>query len=252
MQLNGRLIVFCLLTFTQVAVVLLLSSLGNSYVKKKLGVLVTNQIMNDNIAFTSHLERSIVRMNLNDLRIGADDWKILQDIVEHTRLPNGGFMCVLDLDTNRPICHPDFKDNPELSEQELPIWQELIQSGNMIAFDENKVVRVGKFEFGDEIHWVAGRTLGEFHVAVLALQRQDRIENAIANAAFPVTKLTVGICMIGLFMSTAFGLFVIWRTENKLAEATAEVERLQDPAPTKSRAFADVTTASPNLAGVKR
>ena len=239
MKLNGRLIIFCLLTVIQAVVVLMLCSFGNHYTKTKLGDLITRQVDADNVVFTQQLESTIETLQLYDLRIGADDWKVLQEIVEQTRLPNDGFLCVLDLDTHRLLCHPEFKDSPEISESEMPYWKTLSHSGSMVAFKGSRVVRTGKVDVFDESYCVAGRNLGDFNVGLLALQKEDRIDERVSHSAFLISKLIAVICTIGLFLTTLFGVFVIWWTERKIADANEEVEQLAANRNVQSKAFVD-------------
>lgn len=238
MRLNGRLAVFCALILLQTGIILLMNNYGNAFVQGKLRKLITDQIMADNVAFTAQLEKTIERMKLYDLRIGADDWHVLQEIIESSPLPRGGYLSVFDLDTNRFICHPSFRDEPELAEKSFPVWETLVNSGKMLEFKAKKVVRIGKMELNDETCWIAGRTLGEFRVALLALQKQDLIDDAIAAAALPVSKLYVAVPLLGLFMVTLFGIYVLCHTERKLQDAFEEVDRLTEEFPSQARSMA--------------
>ena len=244
MKLNARLIVFFLMTVFQAAVIFLLSAFGDFYIKSKLSVIGTDQLQVNNIGTVKQVGSILNHLQLRTLRIGTQQWQLVQDLIEHAEFGEHGEVSIVDSKTGRPVCHPRFKDEPELANKASEAWLYLSSQGDVIEFHEGDSVKTGACELDGRSYRLAAQTIGRGEYAVV-VQREsgERLKELVADAAFPITKLLVGICVIGLFFSTLCGLFIIWWTERKLSDAQEEIEQLSSR-PVQSKAFVDMDNES--------
>src|SRR4029450_2283804 len=73
-----------------------------------------DQVLASNEQYVGQAVDMIRRMHLADVRPGSSDWGHIQTIIERTKLPNDGFLCIIDSDEGRLLCHPEVRQNPVL------------------------------------------------------------------------------------------------------------------------------------------
>ena len=78
-----------------------------------------DQVLDDNILVAGQMAKLIDRMNVGDLRENVDSWSQLQDAIRDLALPNEGFVCLVDADTEDVICHPALASHPFANEEVL-------------------------------------------------------------------------------------------------------------------------------------
>ena len=78
-----------------------------------------NQVLHDNVLVAGQMSKLIDRMNVDDLRENVDSWTQLQDAIRDLTLPNDGFVCLVDADSEQLLCHPALQDHPT-APQEMP------------------------------------------------------------------------------------------------------------------------------------
>ena len=242
MKLNARLIAFCLVTVFQAAAIFLLSAFGDFYVKTKLEDIGKQELQQLNIATAKQVASILNHLEFKSLQVGTQQWALVQQLIESSDLGENGKIYIVDSKTNLPVCHPELKSNPDVAKEPDEAWLELSANGAVTEFDKGDSVKFHTCALGEQRVLLAAQTVGRGNYAVV-VQRTggEKLNELAADAAFPITKLLVGICLMGLFMSTICGLSVIWWAEKRMAEAQDEIDQLS-ARPTQSKAFIDEDT----------
>jgi HD-GYP domain-containing protein (c-di-GMP phosphodiesterase class II) len=174
--------------------------------------------------FAAQTAALIRQLGLKDLSIGSADWRRLQRFIENNRLPNGGFLCVIDARDGRIICHPELAERPEVADRDMASTILHGPEGDRRLVDLE--VGVGWSELPDGTQLIAVRALPELGVRVLAHQHEAPIRAAIG-------EFTARIRVIGLVITVALALLlalVTWLIvqgyDNRLAEINENLEEI--------------------------
>ena len=73
---------------------------------------VHQQMLAVNLQIAEQFTHLIEEIGLRDIRIDEQEWWRLQRVVADIRLPNEGFVCVVDAADGAVLCHPAFKERP--------------------------------------------------------------------------------------------------------------------------------------------
>ncbi len=77
------------------------------WLKSSLRETVEQQVLADNILLAGQMSKLIHQMDVADLRENRESWRQLQEAVLAIKLPNDGFVCVIDAKDGTLLCHPD-------------------------------------------------------------------------------------------------------------------------------------------------
>lgn len=191
---------------------------------------IRRQVQATNEQFVNQTVDMIRRMHIGELQPGSPDWGHVQTIVERTKLPNDGFVSILDSSQGRILCHPEVRQNPILlSMQPGQIMLEGPQGGSrMIDAGRGEAVAFGCVQMPDGLHLVAIRDVPELKVKVVAHQRERGITQILASLTSYLWKVGLLVTFI-LVSATAFltGM-IIRRYEHKLADLNRGLEQQVD------------------------
>jgi len=225
MKINNRLLLMVLVSGGQLACLMGgLLWFGNWL---GAGVLsrLRQQALDANEQFASQTADMIRRMHLNGLRPGSADWEQIQKVIEQTKLPNDGYLCIIESEHGRILCHPDLRHNAILLT--LSPGETALQGptgGQRIMDTAQGASASGWAQMPDGEHLIAVRDLPELKVKVLAHQRARGINEVIGqlNASIWNIGLVVALFMAGATMGLTS--LIVHRYESKLAELNASLE----------------------------
>jgi response regulator RpfG family c-di-GMP phosphodiesterase len=174
--------------------------------------------------FAAQTAAFIQQLGLKDLSVGSDDWQRLQQFIENNRLPNEGFLCVIDSRDGRIVCHPELSERPELADRDVASAILHGPAGDRRLVDLE--TGAGWSELPDGTQLIAVRALPELGVRVLAHQHEAPIRAAIG-------EFTARIRLIGLLIAIVLALLlalVTWLIvqgyDNRLAEINENLEEI--------------------------
>lgn len=156
-------------------------------------LVIRRQISTSNHALVAQSALQIQSMHLSDIQPGSRDRERLQSLVETTKIPNHGFLAVIDAETGTYLCHPSAKENPEINQQ---TWDSSIEpsfdlSGQATpstsALHDPEVSLVLNTKSGIDI--VNGCYLEELDVIVLVCQRYSFAMAVNAILTQPLSKV---------------------------------------------------------------
>ena len=85
----------------------------NAWLRSSVREIVHNQVLADNVQTAKQMVALIRQMEVSDLRHNKDSWLKVQNTVRDIRLPNQGFVCVLDANDGQLLCHPELQEAPQ-------------------------------------------------------------------------------------------------------------------------------------------
>ncbi|MEM6776417.1 MAG: HD domain-containing phosphohydrolase [Planctomycetota bacterium] len=82
----------------------------NQWLRNSMRETVHDQVLADNVHTAQQMTTLIRQMDVEGLRDDRESWRRLQSIVHDIKLPNDGFVCVVDATDGSLICHPALGD----------------------------------------------------------------------------------------------------------------------------------------------
>ncbi|MCG8649816.1 MAG: HD domain-containing protein [Pirellulales bacterium] len=199
------------------------------WLKTRLRQTIHDQVVADNIQTAQQLARLVREIGLQDFR-SPSSWERMQSIVEDIRLPNEGFVCVVDSESGELLCHPEMRRNPGLRDVAIGL-SELSVDGvksTVIEATRQKIgTAVGGIAMiGGETHVLAAAHLPDIASDVLVHQRQSGIEHAVNRIITPTKRLGYVVALAVTLVVTIVNLLIVRGYENKLARINENLEDL--------------------------
>ena len=226
MKINDRWILMILIAGGQLACLMGALCWFVNWLNAGLVSQLRDQVLASNEQYVGQAVDTIRRMRLADVRPGSSDWDHIQTIIERTKLPNDGFLCIIDSEEGRLLCHPEVRQNPILLSMQPGQTQLQGPHGGERIMDaaQGDSVACGWAEMPDGMHLIAIRDIPELKVKVIAHQRERGIAQILTTMSTSLWKigLLVGLILVGATaMLTAL---IIRRYENKLADLNTGLE----------------------------
>ena len=192
-------------------------------------LVIRRQIATSNHALVAQSALQIQSMHLSDVHPGSRDWGRLQSLVETTKIPNHGFLAVVDAETGTYLCHPSANENPEINQQTWPssIEPSSEMSGQAVpstsALHDPQVSLVLNTKSGIDI--VNGCYLEELDVIVLVCQRYSFAMAVNAVLTQPLSKVGFTLTLIIGLIGTSLSMLILRRFESHVDKTERELER---------------------------
>jgi response regulator RpfG family c-di-GMP phosphodiesterase len=199
----------------------------SSWLRGSLVQTLRQQVLADNQLLAQQMATLIDQMKLDSLQPGSPGWERLQTAVETIRLPNGGFLNVIDSQSGRVLCHPALRSCEGIDNWQLGVMPLVNDDGYqpLIEVDARHGAS-GWLEMPDGTHLVAVYDLPRLGAKVLAHQREQGIRAETASVVDPVHRFgalaAIGMVLISALLSTV----VAHRYENKVAAVNSLLKQL--------------------------
>lgn len=177
---------------------------------------VHQQVLADNVQTARQMTALISEMRLGDVRTDPQAWTRMQDVVREIRLPNDGYVCLVDIHDGGLICHPMLKTQPKR-------WApaSLVNPVDTLVAGSVSGGIVGS---GAGLEIVAAAEIPSMQARVMVHQRGPGIDRAVANITDRIVPIGFAVA-IGLVAITSLALlFVIRQYDNRLARVNEELE----------------------------
>lgn len=206
-----------------------------SWLQPPVRQIVHDQVLADNVQTAKQMMRLIRQLDVADLRENRQSWETLQQIVRDIRLPNDGFVCIIDKQDGALLCHPALQKAPDVLL--LNLGFEKPKSKDSVtenaASDQDSVVQQNrvrgyKVEHDGEVQIIAAGYIPELEVDVKVHQRTSSIDRSIARLMQPIIPigLIVSFCMV--FLTTALVVAILQWYENRLEKINENLEHMVD------------------------
>ncbi len=218
---------------TQVILLALALVCFGGWIKIKLGALIRDQIIAENQLIAEQMGRVLGSLQSSPVEFGDVQWDRLQTLVEDTKLPNDGYLCIASSETGRLLCHPKMRTSPglrnsnvgqmQLEMQDARKWT-LLNAIHNSRNSENAVV-TGLVGAGTKTEIVSAAVLPQIKGVLLVHQAEASTQLAVSRIVTPLgyIGLVIGLSMIVL--TTRFCVAIIKRYENELEVINLGLEK---------------------------
>lgn len=207
----------------QLLVLFAATVLFERWLARELRSTVRERVLDASLQTAGQIVGLIEMMDLNDLTPGSDDWRRLQDVVERTSLPHGGFLCVIDRDTGRILCHPQLAQQPELAQRSL---SDMMLSGPHAGTPLSELSDAGgwlRTDDGNEL--IVVRDLDSANAKVLLHQREDQLNRTVLAFVGRARAIVWVVAVIVVMIGAVLTMLIVRRYENRLERANATLEQ---------------------------
>lgn len=189
---------------------------------------VHQQMLADNLQIAEQLTHLIQEIGLNDIRRNEQDWWRLQSVVADIRLPNEGFVCVVDSGDGALLCHPAFKDRPDTIDKASVPMPGKVAMPKKKPMEGAKPMRrrarggiVGK---GKDMQVIAAAEIPMLNARILVHQYGRGIDQAVQRIIAPVWPIGLGVSAGSVLLSAIALILVMRAYDNRLADANERLE----------------------------
>ena len=175
----------------------------------------------------ARLVESIRGLKLKNLKPDDAGWLGVQTIVEQTRLPNDGCVCVIEGENGHIICHPDARsDNRLLS---VPLGLNTLHTSHdspsvILDAAHGEHSATGWVDMPDGRHLVAVRNVPELNIRVLALQPERAITQVTASLDRGARTAALAFAALVITGTAGLTLLIMQRYEHRLSDLNKGLE----------------------------
>ena len=185
------------------------------------------QVLASNEQFAVQTVEMVRRMKLEDVHPGTQDWERLQKIIEQVKLPNDGYLSIVESEEGRLVCHPDLRKNPILVSMRIGLrpLEGAHQHERLIDAAQGDSTGSGWVQLPDGRHLVAIRDLPELKVKIIAHQREQPIGQVIEHLNSNVWGSGSIVAMLVAAATTGLTILIVRRYEHQLASLNKGLEQ---------------------------
>jgi HD-GYP domain-containing protein (c-di-GMP phosphodiesterase class II) len=196
--------------------------------------IVQQRILQSSQQFAAETAILIREMELVDLTPGSSDWQRLQRLVVTMRLPNDGFLCIIDGADGTVLCHPEIEARPALISYALGLVElagpggrlTLLEAGAQAEASPGSGVGTGQVRLDDGTHLVAVRALPELGVHVVAHQREESVRAVIREFVTRIRWVGLAVTVVFSVLLALVSRMILRRYDNRLASINENLEQL--------------------------
>ncbi|MEO1529108.1 MAG: HD domain-containing phosphohydrolase [Planctomycetota bacterium] len=188
---------------------------------------IHDQVLADNIHVAKQMTTLIREMEVENLRDDRSTWARLQNVVHSIQLPNEGFVCIVDAEDGKLLCHPALGDGSNERDQMV---KPVVTKSERLKSVETKPAEVSGSvrEYYGELQIIAAAHLPELNASINVHQKASGIEKKISRLLSPLIPIGLSIS-VGLFVATTgVVLFIMRLYDNRLATINEGLERRVD------------------------
>ncbi|QDV23393.1 HD-GYP domain-containing protein [Aureliella helgolandensis] len=205
--------------------------------------IVRVQVMKDNEQIAAQMARLILQLQPKAPSKGHQNWERVQTLVESISLPNDGFLCIIESDSGRLLCHPDLRTVPDMmSPAMIPLNQSKGQVSPIM-----KAEGMGWATMPDGNHLIAVHDIPSMGIRVLAHQREAGLLHAASSIIWPIQvggSVVAGLLSLVVLVG---GIWIVSGYENRLALINADLANL-----VKARTKSLMTTRNAVIFGLAK
>lgn len=185
------------------------------------------QVLSANSQFVAETVEMIRRMKPESLQPGSADWERVQKIIEQVKLPNDGYLSIIDSAEGRLVCHPELRRNPILATMRMGLRPLEGVDGQKLVMNacQGEETASGWIQLPDGRHLVAIRDLPEMKLKVVAHQREQTIAQVIQNLDSNVWSIGTIVAIVIAGATAGLTILIVRRYEHTLAALNKGLEK---------------------------
>ena len=260
MKNHRRMLLIILVAALQLIALLVCTGVFFQWLRESARASVMSKIRSKNICYIDHAVCQIRRMGLEDLTHDSVDHQKLQAFVKRTKIPNNGFLVIVDDRKGKVVCHPRLKSEAVQDSEWCDYCRsihtkEQVSSGSpdcqnsaltSLLADSSAMRAGGKVKYQNTLHCVDAQRITELGIIVMANQLCTDRHSAIA-AVSKIKKIAFYTTLIVGFLN--FGLVYVLVSR---FEATALDNESQLQSEVQSRKSQLVKTQSAIIFGLAK
>ncbi len=226
LSMNGRitrrtLLVSALLLGQLVCLLIALLWFG-AWLERGLGNLVTDRILTASHQMAIQISQIIRLMEIKDTRPGSPDWERMQKLIEDTKLPTGGYLCVIGNDDGKVLCHPQLQTHPELVQTTL---DDLLSNRDMSAesLSSNKLPPHW-MRLSDGSYMLDSIAMPWLNARMLVHQPEEPMRGAVMTFIGNVRAIGTIVVVVVVILSALVTLVIAQRYESRLSRINRGLE----------------------------
>ncbi len=194
-----------------------------AWLERGLGEVVRDRILSASQQMAVQIVQMIELMDIDDATPGTAGWERMQKLVEDTKLPTGGYLCVVREDDGRVLCHPEIRSRPKLAETTL---DEILRSE--VAPGESRVSSGGLAphwaRLSDGSYVLTAITIPRLDARMLVHQPEGPMRMAVLAFNEKVRAIGTVVVVAVVVISALVTLVIIRRYESRLSQINRGLE----------------------------
>jgi len=195
------------------------------------GTLMRDEVLANNAHMANQMAYTINELNLKDITVESPDWQKLQALVEHTHLPNDGYVSVIDDRLGQVLCHPRWHSQRYV--QGLQVGQIKLHNPDGSRKIINSVVSgnyvsLGWARVNGEEQLLAVRSVPSLGIMILAHQKEAPLLIAISRIVTSIKSAGLAVAVALVAVSLFFIAGVIERYESRMTHVQDHIDELAD------------------------
>ena len=231
MTKSTQLLVIVFISTAQLALTLLAVAWLFGWIESETGEVARNHVGGVNRFVADQLGSHIRSMDLEDVKYGSPDWNRLQAYISEIRVPDNGFVSVIDSSTGEIIWHPRAIVDQQMIGQ---TWDSMVKfpSGRKLV-DSVSDPRVSNHSFalmdlGNTTHVIHGQPIPKLGITVLSHQRVTGIHAIDPVLISSLERFSFAVALIiGLF-GTILNVFMVKRIVDHDHQIKRQLEQTVD------------------------
>lgn len=227
MTRNSQLSIIVFISTVQLALTLLAVAWLFGWINERTQEIAQKQTNDVNEFISNQVADQVTEFGLNDVNVGSEDWQKLQNFVAKTKLPDLGFISVIDAQSGEIVCHPQAGNDRTLLGRSWDRFLISTESESVLnAFAGPQVERKSKllFRSNNGPQLVYGKRLSNLDAIVLTHHAASEIHSinsyyisSLKSSAFAIA-LTIGL------IGTVLNIFIIKRIIDEDNKIQTELE----------------------------
>ena len=231
MKISKRWLLVVLVNLGQLGCLLLGLAWYVGWLDGTLSELLRQDILANNRHLARQMAGMIEEMGIRDLGSGSADWERVQTLIERTRLPNEGFLCIVENGQGRLICHPELRRDPRLATMKpgaALLHGPGLEQRIIASTPKGTTLASGWAQMPDGTHLIAVSDLPDLGVKVLAHQRERGLRAKVRPVTGMVGTVGTAAAVLLAVFSGLLTTLIVRSYENRLARANANLENFNE------------------------
>ena len=203
------------------------------WIHGRIGQLIRQQVMEENQLIAQQVGRLLRTIHDGEFAFGDSAWEKFQSIVEDTKLPNDGYLCIAEVTTGDLLCHPKIRKHPSLRSvclQDFEVTSNNKQSWNLFqavvkSRDESDVALTGIAGKGSSTEVVSAAFLPNINGVLFVHQAEASTKAAVLRIVTPLGYAGVIIGSVLIFVTSKWSTKIVKGYEHELAALNAGLEQ---------------------------
>ncbi len=230
MTKNSQLMVIVFISTIQLAMTLLAVAWLFGWIHERTAELAKHRVDQVNRVIAEQTVHHIDALTINDLRVGGQDWHKLQDYIKKVKLPDEGFVSIID-ENGAIVCHPDADTNRQILGQ---TWDSAVihpKHKRLVDIVSNPLSSNQTYallKMGDSTHMVHGKFIQRHGLTVLAHQRISGVHAIDTIIISSLKSFSFAIALIIGLVGTILNVFMVKRIVDHDRQIQIDLEQKVD------------------------